>query len=82
MKVTTFTARPENATVKLVEGVRLTCPDLAISSPVEKTKVCDFVANLSGFPGVNAIYDSKKTLQRGLDINGAIIVRSDPELRR
>jgi hypothetical protein len=39
MKVTTFTARPENATVKLVEGVRLKCPDLAISSPVERTKV-------------------------------------------
>lgn len=39
MKVTAPTARPEIATTKLVEGVRLKCRDLAMSSLVEKTEV-------------------------------------------
>ena len=40
-------------------------------------QVKDFLDNLSGYPGVNGIYDFRKSPQRGLDIQSTVVTRWD-----
>jgi branched-chain amino acid transport system substrate-binding protein len=40
-------------------------------------QIKDFLDNLSGYPGINGIYDFKKSPQRGLDIGSTVVTRWD-----
>jgi branched-chain amino acid transport system substrate-binding protein len=40
-------------------------------------QIKDFLDNLSGYPGINGIYDFKKSPQRGLDIQSTVVTRWD-----
>jgi branched-chain amino acid transport system substrate-binding protein len=41
-------------------------------------QVRDHIANLTGYPGVNGIYDFKAVPQRGLTVKNAVVTRWDP----
>jgi branched-chain amino acid transport system substrate-binding protein len=45
-------------------------------------QIKQFLDNLSGYAGVNGIYDFKKTPQRGLDIQSTVVTRWDPASRQ
>jgi branched-chain amino acid transport system substrate-binding protein len=43
------------------------------------TQIRDHIAHLKGFAGVNGIYDFTKTVQRGLDIDNAVVTTWNPQ---
>jgi branched-chain amino acid transport system substrate-binding protein len=45
-------------------------------------QIKDFLDNLSGYPGVNGIYDFRKSPQRGLDIASTVVTRWDAPSKR
>jgi branched-chain amino acid transport system substrate-binding protein len=45
-------------------------------------QVKDFLDNLSAYPGINGIYDFRKSPQRGLDIASTVVTRWDAPSRR
>jgi branched-chain amino acid transport system substrate-binding protein len=46
------------------------------------TQVRDFIVQLHGFIGINGVYDFRDGTQRGLTVNGNILVRFDPSTKR
>jgi branched-chain amino acid transport system substrate-binding protein len=45
-------------------------------------QIKEFLDDLSGYAGVNGIYDFKKSPQRGLDIRSTVVTRWDPASRQ
>jgi branched-chain amino acid transport system substrate-binding protein len=45
-------------------------------------QIKDYLDNLSGYAGINGIYDFKASPQRGLDIGSTVVTRWDPNAKR
>ena len=54
----------------------------ALGPDATAAQIKDYIANLTGFPGINGLYNFKKVPQRGLDAQNAVIVRYDAEKKQ